>query len=746
MGIDMKTKTLFLSLACLLLTFSSCQKTEPGENGSTQKQEQVKEDTPESILLAVQDKYSYDSYAETSNDYTVIFHNPTPLTLIKEYPEGIKSVTIQKGEIISWKDNTSNVAIRFKSGKTATLNKYTLLVVNYADLNPISFNSVGESKTINFTVERNTEKNLTVTAESDNPEFTANVSINNDKTSGFVTITNNTSSEKGATISLYADNGVGRKQNEVSVSYENFYFVQKPEWNPWNEPDTRIDGKSKIELDFDVELARKFVLTVNKGDLGITTSVSSDAKSWLSTKMLVNENGNGTQTVQIEISMTKNAGNQYRTGVVTVKSSKGKEIKAVIRQIGEKMTNSMRSSLMAFYNACNGPKWDDNTGWGTNTEIVDWYGITLSSCPKGYGYTTATDLYDKWDIEMESNNISGTIPEAFWNIVNKFQTIDLGNNKLAEQTLDERIWHSHLRKLNLADCYAFTGKISHNIANAKSLYFLDLHNNKLSGQIPDELYYCAELYWLTLGNTGTGYPYDKLNNYNCSISPKIANLKKLEHFDSESCNLNGEIPAEIYKMDNLTFFSVTNNWIKGSISKDIQYTKSGRFISIGANCISGTIPEEVGKTDLDLGFITGENHLSGYLPEAARYMKTGWNRSDLHGSAGQMKPNAPKHYEGDGTAHAFSEVCEFVPMPDWAKERFGISEWNYIEQKKPKYPYADDLQYPANEYYYDGKDWRHPKYEHPARFYHKVNGVWTYDPDWNWNHTTDPPINEVPEW
>ena len=184
MGIDMKTKTLFLSLACLLLTFSSCQKTEPGENGSTQKQEQVKEDTPESILLAVQDKYSYDSYAETSNDYTVIFHNPTPLTLIKEYPEGIKSVTIQKGEIISWKDNTSNVAIRFKSGKTATLNKYTLLVVNYADLNPISFNSVGESKTINFTVEENTENNLTVTAESSNPRFTTSVSINNNKTGG----------------------------------------------------------------------------------------------------------------------------------------------------------------------------------------------------------------------------------------------------------------------------------------------------------------------------------------------------------------------------------------------------------------------------------------------------------------------------------------------------------------------------------------------------------------------------------
>ena len=566
--------------------------------------------------------------------------------------------------------------------------------------------------------------------------------MNSDKKGGSISITNNSSIEGETKITIIAENGVGRKVKTIEAFYEDFHFVHQAEWCPWNEIDERIDGKTEVELDFDVELSREFVLVMNKVDKNITTSISEDAKEWLFAETKTNATTHfGRLSVaegQIGISLSKNSEDKYRTGVITITSSKGKQLKITIHQIGEKMPNSMRSNLMAFYNACNGVNWDDNTGWGTKTEIVDWYGIKCMGYVKGNNNKVYSGLYDEWDIEMESNNISGTIPEAFWNIVNKFQTIDLGYNKFAEQKLDERIWQSHLRKLNLADCFAFTGSISNKISNCKNLYYLELRDNKLTGNIPDEIYSCKELYWLSLGN---GYAasekYDNYNNYNCSISSKITNLQKLERCDLEACNINGELPSGIYRMD---------NWIIGNISKDIQYTKKGRFIAICANCISGTIPEEVGKTDLDLSAITCENHLSGYLPEAARYMKTGWNRSYLHGSAGQMKPNAPKHYEGDGTAHAFSEVCEFMPMPDWAKERFGISEWNYIEQKKPKYPYADDLQYPANEYYYDGKDWRHPKYEHPARFYHKVNGEWTYDPDWNWNHTTDPPITEVPEW
>ena len=736
----MKTKIYPLLLA-LMLIGASCEKNDLLPVDNQQRKEQVKEDTPESILIGVQNKYTYDSYSETNTDYTVVFHDPQSIKLIQNYPDGIERVTIKKSEISSWNDNTSNVAIKFKSGKTATLNKYTLLVVNYADLSPISFNSIGESRTINFTVERNTEKNLTVTAESDNPGFTANVSINNDKTGGFVTITNNTSNEKDATISLYTDNGIGRKKNEVSVSYENFYFVQKPEWNPWNEPDTRIDGKSEIELDFDVELARKFVLTVNKGDLGIATSVSSDAKSWLSTKMLVNENGNGTQTVQIEISMTKNAGNQYRTGVVTVKSSKGKEIKAVIRQIGEKMANSMRSSLMAFYNACNGPKWDDNTGWGTSAEIVDWYGITLSSCPKGYGYTTATDLYDKWNIEMESNNISGTIPEAFWNIVNKFQTIDLGYNKFAEQKLDERIWQSHLRKLNLASCFAFTGNISPKIENCKNLYYLNLSDNKLSGNIPEEIYNCSELSHFEIGNHYEGNG----NKYNTTISRNICKLQKLEWFDINRGGIYGKIPDELYSLKNLTHISLGQNNLEGSLPTIIKNLKGIGFYNISENELTGSLPEEISQ--IDWTSLSG-NHFIGNIPEGIRYTKTAWKVDEVWWLSSQRYKNAPKSLKEDGSSADYwkDELYYTLPMPDWAKERFGTTKWNQLDQKKSKYPYADDLQYPANEYYYDGKDWRHPKYEHPARFYHKVNGIWAYDPDWNWNHTTDPPITEVPEW
>lgn len=200
-----------------------------------------------------------------------------------------------------------------------------------------------------------------------------------------------------------------------------------------------------------------------------------------------------------------------------------------------------------------------------------------------------------------------------------------------------------------------------------------------------------------------------------------------------------------YNIPSLTFVSLGSNYLEGTLSNNVKNLKNVGMFNICCNNLSGKIPEEVGEANW-IG--VGGNHFTQTIPEGYRYNKYGWKVDEVWGFASQKYNNAPRDRNDDGTDPGYSidELYYFLPMPDWAKERFGTWKWNQVDQKKPKYPYADDLQYPANEYYYDGKDWRHPKYEYPARFYHKVNGEWTYDPDFDWNHTTDPPITEVPEW
>ena len=62
---------------------------------------------------------------------------------------------------------------------------------------------------------------------------------------------------------------------------------------------------------------------------------------------------------------------------------------------GSQEGNPDREALMAFYNATDGPNWNDNTNWGTDEPLDTWYGITT-----GYdGRVTS--------IELSDNGLSG---------------------------------------------------------------------------------------------------------------------------------------------------------------------------------------------------------------------------------------------------------------------------------------------------------------------------------------------------
>lgn len=231
--------------------------------------------------------------------------------------------------------------------------------------------------------------------------------------------------------------------------------------------------------------------------------------------------------------------------------------------------------------------------------------------------------------------------------------------------------------------------------NISSFYSLDLRDNNLEGNIPDGLWNVnlAEL-WLG-GNPG----------------------------------LEGRMGGGIYTMTKLRYFSIYGTKVKGTLSSDISNLTNLIWFDIDCCEFEGTIPEEFGM--LPLMYWNFENNYFTELPQFIRYRAK-------YGAADEwnfwMESSFPSDYVHTQRNKYGQRYC--FPYPEWAHIKYGIPHWRYSpagESKNPETAYTDDLQYPANEYYWDGKDWRHPNLEYPAREYLFDGKEWVHDASCPWD-------------
>ncbi|OAY52773.1 hypothetical protein MANES_04G110000v8 [Manihot esculenta] len=97
--------------------------------------------------------------------------------------------------------------------------------------------------------------------------------------------------------------------------------------------------------------------------------------------------------------------------------------------------------------------------------------------------------------------------------------------------------------------YAFKGDI------LNYLFGLDLSDNNLEGQIPDQLGKLSQLRALNLSH----------NYLTGSIPASLSNLTQLESFDLSHNNLSGQIPSQLIALHFLAVFSVAYNNLSGKI-------------------------------------------------------------------------------------------------------------------------------------------------------------------------------------
>ena len=708
------------------------------------------EDTAEEMILALQETYRVEKCDEADNSYVITFHNPTPVTIKKEYPDGIRSVTLAKSVVKTLVDTPRKLSIEFKDGKTAALSYYAWLD---ASLN-IDYASFGEDNAPQYAfylVEDSEPATFTVKVKGGENHVSCKIESDKSGKGGCITFTPITADYFTEDIEIEFSNEEKTVTKPFSLIKEEFKFY---------------DGTVSKNFSFK-EYERYFEVRMSKADRSVKISVPEDAP-WLRACMST-VNVDGVDWTTACFLLAENVGSNARHTTVTVsKEGIHREMSIEVNQIGSEMEGSLKRGLTAFYNSLNGDAWNHNDNWCSDKQMFDWYGITASmTAPRalfgGEGFVYfGTD--DKWYLDLEANNMRGEIPIEFWQACSSFEYITIIGEYLPTSSLSDLVWHEGLAKLDLTMTF-MKAPLTPAIAKAKSLHTLNLQCCSIPGTIPEEITGLSHLREVNLrecGLTGT-------------LPASLGNLQELQSLLLDhNMELGGTLPASFYQLGNLRYFDIGSTKIGGVLSSDIRHLTRLENFSIGGCEFEGTVPEEFGQLE-NLAAYDFQGNYFTEIPQFVRY--TGFNSRPYKqwvGSAGfplgipyyqrNKKDGRPENYivtvpnaftipdiivDGKPLSRPGYYVdydrCYLMPLPQWARIKYGICTWNMYhdgEAKFPEYPYADDLQYPADEYYYDGKDWRHPKLDYPAREYWYNGAAWVHDASCPWGAEYVDPENQ----
>ncbi|KAL3573494.1 hypothetical protein D5086_024107 [Populus alba] len=213
---------------------------------------------------------------------------------------------------------------------------------------------------------------------------------------------------------------------------------------------------------------------------------------------------------------------------------------------------------------------------------------------------------------LMNNNISGRIPVTFSNL-SQITLLDLSINYLEGEVpqelgklknLEILYLHSNNLKLHLGSCL-FAGSLPASIGNlSKDLYYFNLLNNRIRGEIPDSIGNLSGLVTLHLWD----------NRLDGTIPATFGKLKLLQRLYLGRNKLQGSIPDEMGQMENLGLLDLGNNSITGSIPSSLGNLSQLRYLDLSQNSLSGNIPIKLSQCTLMMQLDLSFNNFQGPLP------------------------------------------------------------------------------------------------------------------------------------
>ena len=485
------------------------------------------------------------------------------------------------------------------------------------------------------------------------------------------------------------------------------------------------DGTSSKEFEF-LEFERIFAVNLK----GFYHNTDVSLPDWIS--LLPESNDRF-----FKFHVSKNATAARREGVITI--TEGNErISVKINQIGALMDGSIEKALRDIYSQCHGSGWYNETMYGTKNwlaseNIFDWQGISSPCIETEYDYSNPKN-YKAKDVYYGTDNILDIIiygpdiledkiypvPDKFWDIAKYCRALFLESRKFTGDAGD-KVWNKNLEQLYL-------NNINVNIDGievCENLKTIKVHCNK--GRLDDKFSKLKMLISVfIIGNSKTvqeGY------------LPQDLELPNLESLSIWNMNLSGSIPAGLFNSKNLSFLDLSNNKLTGEIPDEITKLSNLRSFNIAGNRITA-ISEKIGMMR-GIEFLYINDNRIQKLPQFYRFFPAndgyGWpDQPDAHGMCANYPYSA---YNEQGQRFYYATPRWFTERyRNAAPEKYGDANAIYNDVRTDNvYPYASDLEFPANEYFFDGKEWTHKNYGGlPARNIHKVDGEWVYDPTWDW--------------
>ncbi|XP_065848854.1 leucine-rich repeat receptor-like serine/threonine-protein kinase SKM1 [Euphorbia lathyris] len=209
-------------------------------------------------------------------------------------------------------------------------------------------------------------------------------------------------------------------------------------------------------------------------------------------------------------------------------------------------------------------------------------------------------------LNLSNNNFTGSIPRGS---ISSLETLDLSNNMLSGEIPDEIGSFSNIKYLDLGG-NVLSGNIPLSITNISSLEFLTLASNQLVGLIPPELGQMKSLKWIYLG----------YNNLSGEIPKEIGDLALLNHLDLVYNNLSGSIPSSLGNLSNLQYLFLYQNKLEGRIPDSIFSLSKLISLDLSDNSLSGEIPEVINQLQNLEILQLFSNKFTGKIPDALSFL------------------------------------------------------------------------------------------------------------------------------
>jgi Leucine-rich repeat (LRR) protein len=227
---------------------------------------------------------------------------------------------------------------------------------------------------------------------------------------------------------------------------------------------------------------------------------------------------------------------------------------------------STRDILEQFFDATNGHKWSMNENWKTrDARVCTWYGVQCN------------DQEDVTRIELDRNNLIGSIPVDFWKLTN-LSALNLRSNFLVNASFGglatddpENDPRAPVELLILSE-----NQISSidGIGNLRdTLQYVNLNKNQIDQAIPNDVF----------GLTNLRTLYVAFNELTGTLPTLIGRLTKLTEFYAFSNHLTGQLPSELGQLNKCQILGIGNNLWSGTLPTELNDMVNLRDLSIHHN-------------------------------------------------------------------------------------------------------------------------------------------------------------------